>query len=230
MNTMDSMQALLRLSSVGFRYGREEVLRQVSLTVRPGRIIGVIGDNGLGKSTLLKLMAGLLTPSAGTIESGSSTISYALSPEQLPAWMRTRDLLFYYRNFFPDFDEGRAGELLLLHRIPEKKSVRRLSRGQAALLCLILALSRRAQLYLMDEPLQGIDPNFKKDIKRFLLEHMPENSSLVMSTHLLRELEFLLDEIIIVTRSQVSCRDTEAIRQTLHMSVEQYYLKEVPHE
>ena len=229
MTSADSAGCLMTLSSVCFSYAKEEVLHDISLEIRPGRIIGVIGDNGLGKSTLLALMAGLCTPDSGQVRRHTASVSYALPPGRLPASMRARDLLFYYRAFFSDFDESQARQLLLSYSLPEGRALSRFSKGQASLLCLILALSRRSKLYLMDEPLAGIDPYFKKDIRRFLLEHMPEGSTLVMSTHLLRELEFLLDEFILITHGQAVLHDAEAIRQTYGLSVEQYYLKEAPH-
>lgn len=221
---------LLRMRNVSFSFDRQPLLRQVDLEILPGRIVGVAGGNGAGKTTLLKLAAGLLVPQEGTIERlaspGLCPVSYCLTLEQIPGWMSAKELAAYYRHFFGDFDRGQAEELLESLKIPRKRPVYRLSTGQATLLALSLGLSRRAGLYLCDEPLSGIEPALRRDIRRFLLRCMPEGSSLLMATHQLDELQFLLDELVILRRQGVEQIETETIRQVYGLSVEDYFLKE----
>ncbi|MFA9465165.1 MAG: ATP-binding cassette domain-containing protein [Velocimicrobium sp.] len=221
---------LLELEDIRLSYSGKAILNHVNLSILSGRLIGMVGDNGLGKSTLLKLMAGIMQAELGLKKVNSSGISYILSVEQLYSWMKVKDALLFYQNFYDDFDLMQAKELLKKYHISEKQRVGKLSKGHGEIVCLILGLSRKVELYLMDESLSGIDPYFKKDIKQFLLENMPENSTLVIATHLLKELEFLLDEIIFVTKEGVFQIETETIRLEYGMSVEQYYLEEVSHE
>lgn len=221
---------LLELKDIGLSYSGKAILNNVNLSILSGRLIGMVGDNGLGKSTLLKLMAGIMQADSGQKKVDSSSISYILEVEQLYSWMKVRDALLFYHNFYDDFNLIHAKKLLQKYHISEKQRIGRLSKGHGEIVCLILGLSRKAELYLMDESLSGVDPYFKKDIKQFLLENMPENSTLIIATHLLKELEFLLDEIIFVTKEGVFQIETENIRREYGMSVEQYYLKEVSHE
>ena len=220
---------LLQMDKVSFSYDKRPLLSQIDINVRAGRIIGVAGGNGSGKSTLLKLAAGFLSPAAGTIRrfclDKRSPVSYCLTPEQIPSWMNARELLLYYRNFFDDFDKRQAEELLDSLKLPQRRSLYRLSTGQTTLLALSLGLSRRAGLYLADEPLSHIEPALRRDIRHFLLKCMPEGSTLMMATHHLDELQYMLDELIILHRHTASQIETEQIRAQYKLSVENYFLE-----
>lgn len=221
---------LLRLQNVIKKRNGWRVLDHASVTVRENRIIGVVGDNGIGKSTLLKLMAGLLRPDGGQIIREEATPSYILSGSHFYEWMTADDCAGFYRDFYPDFDRERALMLLEQSKIDRRTRLCRLSRGNQERLCMILGLCRKSRLYLFDEPFDGIDPYFKKDMKRFLLENMADNSSVVMATHLLKDLESLFDEVIFLAEGRVWQMETEEIRTRHRKSVEQYYLEEIKHD
>lgn len=222
--------ALLTLQNVTKLRAGTKILDHISLTIRENRIIGVAGGNGAGKTTLLKLMAGLLIPDSGQIVRASGSFSSLLSGLHFYNWMTIEDCVKFYNDFYNDFDRARALPLLDSLNTVRNTRVCRLSRGQQERLCMILALCRSCGLYLFDEPFDGVDPFFKKDMKRFLLEHMAEGSSVVMVTHLLKDFETLFDEVIFVEQGHVWQLETEEIRSRYHKSVEQYYLEEVNHE
>lgn len=221
---------LMELEHVGKIRGEKHVLHEVSFAVKAGRIVGVAGDNGLGKTTLLALMAGLLKADEGTIRRYAKRISYVTVKEDFYEWMKVKDALMFYRDYYENFDIARAKQLLVESGILFGAKIRELSRGQQERLFLILAVSQEAEIYLMDEPLGGIDPYFKKDIRRFLLQNLPENAAIVMATHLLREMEQLFDEIIFVMKSGIQIIKTEEFRETYGKSAEQYYLEVMKHE
>ncbi len=222
-------EILLQLQNVSkFRSG-QKILSDATLTIRRNRIIGVIGENGIGKTTLLKLMAGLLKPDQGSIVKTVDSPSYLISADHFYEWMTVADSIQFYDSFFTDFDRERALLLTAQSDLESRKRIRRLSAGQQEKLCMILSLCRESSLYLFDEPFGGTDPLFKKDMKRFLLENMADNSTIVMATHLLKDLEYLFDEVIFLTGSEIRQTETEEIRSHFHQSVEQYYLEEVSH-
>ena len=230
MEQMTADTVLLKLQNVTKTRNGWKVLNHVTAEVRENRIIGVIGDNGIGKSTLLKLMAGLLKPDEGRIIHGEAAISYILSGSHFYDWMNADDCVRFYEDFYSDFDREHALMLLEQSRIDRRTGLCRLSRGKQERLCMILGLCRYSRLYLFDEPFDGIDPYFKKDMKRFLLENMADNSSIVMATHLLKDLESLFDEVIFLADGRVWQMETEEIRTKHHKSVEQYYLEEICHD
>lgn len=230
MENKKTERSLMELDHVGKLRGGKRVLREVSFPIRAGRIIGVAGDNGLGKTTLLELMAGILQPDEGTIKRECERISYVTTREDFYHWMKVKDALIFYRDYYENFDFQRAGKLLKESGISEKDRIAALSRGQQERLFLILAVSQEADVYLMDEPLSGVDPYFKKDIRRFLLQNLPEDAAIVMATHLLREMEQLFDEVIFVMKSGIQFLRTDEIRENYGKSVEQYYLEVRKHE
>lgn len=201
------------------------VLQNVSLNIRQNRIIGVVGDNGFGKTTLLQIMAGLLQPDSGEILRGTGKISFVPFREEFESWMKVKDAVKFYNAYYDAFDAEKAYRLLADNGIACNAKIHTLSRGSQERLFLILSISQDAQLYLMDEPLSGIDPCFKKDIRQFLLKNIPENATIVMATHLLRELEQLFDEVIFITKNEVQQMETDFIRQNYGKSIEQYYLE-----
>lgn len=204
-----------------------KIINMADLTIKKGRIIGVVGDNGYGKTVLLKMMAGLMEQDSGEIVRYTKEISLVLSGRSFYPWMRVMDALKYYRDFYDDFDINRAQQLIGESALEPDRKIRLLSTGQQERLCLILALARNSRLYLMDEPLNGIDPPFKKDFKKFLLANLPEDASVVMATHLLKELEYLFDEVLFVTGYGIRQMETEEIREKYHQSVEDYYMEVV---
>lgn len=220
---------LLEMHNVKKFVNHAFALEKVYLRIPAGHMIGVVGDNGLGKTTLLKLMAGIRHITSGRMERHTDRISFVPQASSFYKWMTVRDALEFYRGYYNSFHYAKAVGLLEQSGIAPENRIGRLSKGQQERLCLILAISQDAELYLMDEPLSGIDPYFKKDIRQFLLGNLPENATVVMATHLLKEMEQLFDEVIFVMEDGVSCMETEKIRERYGMSVEQYYLEVMKH-
>lgn len=220
---------LLEMRNVKKFMNQRFVLENVDLQISAGRMIGVIGDNGRGKTTLLKLMAGLRSVSSGDIIRNTDKISYVSSGEDFYDWMKVKDALQFYDGYYERFHYGKAVGLLEESEIFPGDRIQKMSRGQRERLCLILAISQEAELYLMDEPLSGIDPYFKKDMRQFLLKNLPEGATVVMATHLLKEMEQLFDEVIFVMGDEICSMETETIREKYGKSVEQYYLERMRH-
>ena len=214
---------VLCLKSLTKKYPRQTVLENCSLELPSGRIIGLCGPNGSGKTTLLKIIAGIIPATGGSVFRENCTISFVLPPDCLYLWMRVKDALFYFENFYPDFDSEKAAELLKAQGLTPDLKILRLSRGSRERLCLLLSLCRKADLYLMDEPASGIDPGFKRDLKQLLLTHLPEGSTVLMATHLLRDFETVFDSVILIREQKLDLFDADEIRESLHQSVEDFY-------
>ena len=222
-------RTLLRLEGVSKRYGSRQVLRDLNFSLPAGRLIGLCGPNAAGKTTLLRLIAGFIPPSAGKIQRSETTISYVLRPEDFYRWMTVSDALEYYGDFHRDFDPVKARRLVSEARLSPGQKISRLSQGQKERLCLLLALSRRAQLYLLDESAAGIDPEFKRDFRRFLLANLPTGATALMATHLLKDFETLFDAILLLRNGQAEFYETDDIRDQRRQSIEQFYLEVTTH-
>ena len=192
-------------------YGRSEALRGVSLKAEGGRILGLLGPNGSGKTTLIKLACGLLQPSGGEIRicglaPGVETKKIvSLLPDRLslPGYMSPKALCAMYEDFFEDFDAGRAERLLDELGIDPAQRVRLMSRGTREKVQLILAMSRRARLYLLDEPISGVDPAARDYIISTIMTNYAPDAAVVLSTHLISEAERLLDDVVFLGAGRV---------------------------
>lgn len=223
-------EILITMREVWKSYKNAAFLKNVNIDIRRNRIVGVIGDNGSGKTTLLKMMAGLLRPDRGEVFRGCrDDFSYILSAGCFDPWMRVRDGMSFYQDYYHDFDRERAKRLLSQSGIPLEKRIDLLSEGMQKRYFMILGLSRRCSLYLIDEAFEDIDPFFKRDTKRFLLENMEEGSTVVMATHLLKDMEALFDEVLFVTGQTIIQIETESIRAVHGKSVEEYYMEDLAH-
>ena len=218
------VEILAQIKGIGKSYGRKQIITNCTLNIESNRIIGVVGENGIGKSTLLKILAGLCEPEKGTIEYGDITISYLFNRDDLYPWMKVKDVVDYYIEFYKDFEVERALELLFQSSITLDEKISKLSTGNVERLCMILALCRQVDLYLFDEPLGGIDPAFKMDIKRLLLSNIKEGATVVIATHLLKDMETLFDQLIIMNRNHIEMVDADMIREK-NQSLQQYYLE-----
>ena len=179
-------------------------LNNVDLTVPKGRIVGLLGPNGSGKSTLIKLANGLLTPTQGTIlvdgkEPGIETkkiVSYLPERTYLTEWMTVQDMLDLFNDFYADFNIAKARDMLARLNIQTKARIKTMSKGTKEKVQLILVMSREAQLYLLDEPIGGVDPATRDYILRTIIGNYNEDASVVLSTHLIADVEQVLDEVI----------------------------------
>ena len=182
-------------------YGAVRALDQVDLTIRRGRIVGLLGPNGSGKTTLIKTAAGLLSPSAGELlvcgqrpsAATKGLVSYLPERTYLNDWMRVEDILSMFRDFYRDFDLQKAEEMLFRLDIHRLDRLRTMSKGTREKVQLILVMSRKAELYLLDEPIGGVDPAAREFILSTIIGNYSEEATVVISTHLIRDVEQVLD-------------------------------------
>ncbi|MDQ6419082.1 ABC transporter ATP-binding protein [Paenibacillus sp. LHD-117] len=200
------MEPVLKLDNVTKRYGARSALSSVSFEVGPGKIIGLLGSNGSGKTTLMKLAAGLLRPTSGSLSVcglpvGVYSKAYtAFMPDQplTESWMKVRDAVAFSRDFYPDFDESKARDMLSFMQLSPGDKIVSLSKGMNERLQLTLTLSRNAKLYLLDEPIGGVDPVAREKILDAIVQYYHEESSLIISTHLVRDIERIFDEVVFI--------------------------------
>lgn len=226
------MNALLQCENICKSFSGRPVLLGANLTLERGRIIGLLGPNGSGKSTLIKLINGLLKPDTGRIlingmEIGPETkklVSYLPERTYLSDGMRVREIVAFFGDFYEDFDASAAKEMLRRLQIEENARLKTLSKGTKEKVQLILVMSRRAQLYILDEPIGGVDPAARDYILDTILQNYGENSSILISTHLISEIERVLDDVIFMTGGGVTAPvSAEELRQENGMSVDAYF-------
>jgi len=205
------MEVILKASNITKMYSNKTALDNVSLQLEKGKILGLLGPNGGGKTTLLKMVAGLTRPTSGDIlidnnEPGiytKSIVSYLPDVNYLYRWMKIKDALEFFKDFYKDFDENKAKELLEFMKLNESQKVTTLSKGMIEKLNLSLVLSRKAKLYLLDEPLGGVDPVARDQILDAILENYSEDSSMVVSTHLVSDIERLFDDVAFISEGRI---------------------------
>ena len=211
------------------RYGRAPALEGLSLTVEPGRIVGLLGPNGSGKTTLIKLANGLLTPDAGYISvcdmapgrESRSLVSYLPERTAIPLWMSAAQLLDFYGDFYPDFRRDAAEEMLAHLNIRPRQVVKQMSKGTREKVQLIMVMSRAAKLYLLDEPIGGVDPATRDYILSTIIGNYNPEAAVVISTHLIADVEKVLDEVIFINQGQVILQSSvDQIREEKGMSVD----------
>ena len=214
-----------------YHYGTIAV-KDVSLKLEPGKIIGLLGPNGSGKTTLIKMLNGLLTPTAGAIyidgnapgELTKAVVSYLPEHTYLPENMKVKDIIEYFSDFYADFKPERAMEMLKSLNIQEDAYMKTLSKGTKEKVQLILVMSRNAKLYVLDEPIAGVDPAARDYIIRTIISNYDENATILLSTHIITDIENVLDEVIILEKGTALIHATvEEIREQKGKSVDAYF-------
>lgn len=206
------MSTLLEVKDVCKRYGKKTALDHLNLTLESGHIVGLLGPNGSGKTTLIKLINGILTPDEGEIlvegmRIGVETkkvVSYLPDHTYLNMGMRVRDILDYFEDFYQDFDVVRAYDMLAKLSINPNDKLKSMSKGTKEKVQLILVMSRRADLYVLDEPIAGVDPAARDYILRTILTNYDENATILISTHLIADVENVLDEVVFIQNGTIS--------------------------
>lgn len=205
------MTAVLECKGLSKRYGSLQALEDVNLTIEPGRVVGLLGPNGSGKTTLIKLANGLLTPDGGEIlvcgkapcAETKAAVSYLPDKVHLPEWMTVAQLMELYAEFYADFDRERCAGMIGRLNLPEKQRLSQMSKGTKEKVQLILVMSRRAKLYLLDEPIGGVDPATRDYILDTIIRNYDPEAAVVISTHLISDVENVLDEVIFVNGGKV---------------------------
>ena len=213
------MTELLKIENLWKRYGLKAVIRELNIEITEGKIIGLVGDNGSGKTTLLKMIAGLQHPSEGSItiagkKVGLETkeiVSFMSDKPVFDDWMTVKDSLFFYRDFYKDFDIQKAVDTIAECKIPLEERITALSKGMVEKLQIILTFSRKAKLYVLDEPLGGIDLVSREHVLELILQFYREDCTILIATHLIGEVENIFDEVIFL-------KDGESV---LHENVEE---------
>lgn len=215
---------LVYLDHVTKNYGHEVALMDVSLNIQPGRIIGLLGPNGSGKTTIIKLINGLLQPSLGNIyihgqlpsPASKKVVSYLPDTTYLNENMKIIDAIRYFQDFYSDFNVQRAYQLLNdLHLQPNQK-LNSLSKGNKEKVQLILVMSREADLYVLDEPIGGVDPAARDYILRTIIQNRRPNSSVLISTHLIADIEQVLDEAIFINQGRILLHENTTVLRNKH--------------
>ena len=214
-------------------YGKEKTaLDGIDLELDFGRIVGLLGPNGSGKTTLLKLANGLLQPTEGRIRiagmaPGPETkelVSYLPDADWLPDWMRVEQLVEMFRDFYADFDPAKANEMLEKLELSPKAPLKSLSKGNKEKVQLVLAMSRNARLYLLDEPIGGVDPAARDYILNTIISNYSKDATVVISTHLIEDIEPVLDEAVFLKDGKIFAhRAVDDIRETEGKSVDAYF-------
>ncbi len=220
---------LIVCQSLSKFYGRHNALQDVNLKVGRGKIIGLLGPNGSGKTTLIKLLCGLLQQTSGSLlidgqvpgPYTKSIISYLPDRMYFADWMKASDLMNLFQDFYKDFDRKKAEDMCRSLNLNLNSRIKTMSKGTKEKLQLVLVMSRKAQLYLLDEPIAGVDPAARDFILNTILTNYNEKGSVIISTHLIGDIERVLDEAIFLQNGKVVRHDTvDNIRQTEGKSVD----------
>ena len=229
---MEQNNPLVVCSGLTKTYGSFTALDHLDLTLERGRFIGLLGPNGSGKTTTIKLLNGLLQPTAGTVtidgmQPGRGThsiVSYLPDRACLDENMKVADILDFFSDFYRDFDRVKATEMLNTLNLPSLSRLKALSKGNREKVQLILTMSRRAQLYILDEPIAGVDPAARDYILNTILANYSEDASVLLSTHLIADIERVLDEVVFLKEgSMVLHEGVDTIREEHGKSVDMLF-------
>ena len=221
--------AILECRELTKYFDSARALDHVSLTVEPGRIVGLLGPNGSGKTTLIKLANGLLTPSEGEVlvcdmapgKESHASVSYLPERTCIPTWMSVKQLLDFYGDFYRDFNRKAAEEMLTHLNIRLTQRIKQMSKGTREKVQLIMVMSRAAKLYLLDEPIGGVDPATRDYILSTIIGNYNPEAAVIISTHLIADVEKVLDEVIFINQGQVVLQSSvDEIREEKGMSVD----------
>ena len=226
------MTATFECRGLSKRFGATQALEGVNISIAPGRVVGLLGPNGSGKTTLIKLANGLLTPTGGELlingqKPGKATraqVSYLPDRPCLPEWMSAEKLLNMFADFYADFQRDKAQEMLEKLGIDPKQKIKQMSKGTREKVQLILVMSRKAELYLLDEPIGGVDPATRDYILETIIRNYNPAASVVISTHLIADVEQVLDDVIFINHGQIVLRSSvDDIREQQGKSVDAYF-------
>ena len=217
------MPVILETKNLTKNYGSTCALSNLSLSLEGGKIIGLLGSNGSGKTTLIKMIAGLLQPTSGTITInglpvGTETkkiVSYLPERTYLNSWMRISDILNYFEDFYSDFDKATALRMLASLGVNETAKLRTLSKGTREKVQLVLVMSRKAKVYLLDEPIAGVDPVAREFILETILSNRAPDSTILISTHLITDIETVLDRFIFIRNGELlMMQDVDKVKES----------------
>ncbi|MBQ3074183.1 MAG: ABC transporter ATP-binding protein [Ruminococcus sp.] len=226
------MSELLRCEKLTKCYGTKTALDEIDLCLESGKIIGLLGPNGSGKTTLIKLINGLLTPTSGSITVCSekpgpkSRVNVAYLPDNsyLNNWMTVKKIVDYFKDFYEDFREDLAYEMFERLGITPETRLKSLSKGNKEKVCLILVMSRNAKLYVLDEPIAGVDPAARDYVISTIINNYNPDATVLISTHLISDIEQVLDEVVFINNGHIVLQKTvDQIREENGKSVDDLF-------
>ena len=222
------MSVLFECKDLKKKYGKKEALKGISLQIESGQIVGLLGPNGSGKTTMIKLANGLLTPSSGDITINKNKIgvetkkrvSYLPERTYLNNWMKVREMINYFSDFYEDFDSERAYDMLSKLNINPNDKLKTMSKGTKEKVQLILVMSRNADVYFLDEPIGGVDPAARDYILNTIITNYNPESTVIISTHLISDIEKVLDDVVMI-------KDGELVMHKSVYDIREEYVKSV---
>ena len=224
--------AILECAGLSKFYGRKAALNNIYINIDPGRIVGLLGPNGSGKTTFLKICTGLLTPSYGEARivglkpcpTTKAIVSYLPENSYLNNWMKVSHMLDFFSDFYSDFNYDKALEMLRNLGINERDTLKSLSKGTKEKVQLILVMAREAKLYLLDEPIGGVDPAARDYILNTIIRNYNPEAAVVISTHLITDIEQVLDDVIFLRNGEIVLSSSvDDLRENHGMSVDAYF-------
>ena len=216
------MDNILQISNLNKHYGKTHALKDINLDIPKGKIVGILGPNGSGKTTLIKTVMGLISDYQGDVRiagqppgpAANAYISYLPDRSHIPTWYTVNRAMAFFGDFFPDFDRELAQEMLAGMKIPLDMKLKALSRGMREKVQLALVMSRRARLYVLDEPIGAVDPASREFIVETILGNFPEDASILLSTHIIADIESILDVAVFLKEGEIVMQgDVDSIRE-----------------
>ncbi|CAK7025553.1 ABC transporter ATP-binding protein [Tissierella carlieri] len=226
------MENIIEIKGLTKSYFNKKALNNVSLDIKKGKVVGILGPNGSGKTTMIKIITGILRESKGEILIDGkrpgvytkSIVSYLPDRNFLYNWMNIQEAINFYKDFYNDFDENKAYELLKFMKLDRNMKINSLSKGMTEKLNLTLVLSRNAKVYVLDEPIAGVDPVARDQILDAIIKNYNEESTMLITTHLVRDMENIFDDVVFLREGEVYLEgNAETLREEKGMQIDDLY-------
>lgn len=226
------MENIIEIKGLSKSYFNKKALNNISMNIEKGKVVGILGPNGSGKTTLIKIITGILRETKGEVlidgnkpgPISKSVVSYLPDRNFLYNWMNIQEAINFYKDFYKDFDENKAYDLLKFMKLERNMKISSLSKGMTEKLNLTLVLSRNAKLYVLDEPIAGVDPVARDQILDAILKNYNEDSTMLITTHLVRDMENIFDDVIFLREGEIhSTGNAEALREEKSMKIDDLY-------
>jgi ABC-2 type transport system ATP-binding protein len=227
---------ILKVENVSKSFDNKKIINDVSFSVESGKIVGLLGKNGSGKTTILKMINDLLTIDSGSItiagvkvsEKSKALVSFLPERTYLNGNQTVKQVFDFFEDFYADFDRKRAEELLKDLDLDIDASLLKMSKGMKEKVQLVLVMSRRAKLYILDEPLGGVDPSTRDYIMKTILKNFSEDSAMIITTHLVSDVEKILDEVIFIDKGKtILSGSADKLREEYNLSIDEIFRREI---